>query len=305
MKVGKGNAHGKIILIGEHAVVYGEKAIALPFFPTTCTVLVTPASRNLITSAIFKGIIEEAPQQMDSIIALINELVRHLNLPPLHYHIDSNISIGAGMGSSAAIASAITRSVYAYMNLYLSDVELFNWIQYSEKIAHGNPSGIDALTTSHNNAWIFQKGKSPIKFETKLDAYLIVGESGEIGNTLAAVSHVRELIKEAGKMALINEIGVAVEAAILAYQARNVINLGRVMNTAQSCLKSLGVSTPKIDLLVGLALSNGAVGAKLTGGGFGGCVIALASNQEIAELIKSEWERSTLHTAWILNLNEG
>lgn len=304
MKIGIGTAHGKIILIGEHAVVYGEKAIALPFFPTNCTVTVSNSQESRISSSLYNGIIDTSPIELEAIVTLIKELTKELHLPNLHFKIKSNISIGAGMGSSAAIASAIISAVYNFLDIELSNETRFNWIQFSETIAHGSPSGIDALTTTHDNAWIFQKGQKPIEFDTKINAFLIVGQTGEIGNTKLAVSHVKRIVDEKNKMNLIHEIGEQVEAAHLAYRIGDLNKLGATLNKTQNNLKILGVSTTKIDRLVDMALDNGAVGAKLTGGGLGGCVIALAKNEDIADEIKNAWEKESQLQAWVLNLNE-
>ena len=304
MKIGTGYAHGKIILIGEHAVVYGTKAIALPFLKTKCEVRVSSQKEDLIETFNYIGNLEDAPTEYKAIVCLIIELKEKLNLPPLKYEISSNIPISSGMGSSAAIAGGIVEAVYDYIGLDLSSEERFELTQFSEKIAHGNPSGIDALATSSSNAWLFQKGVKPIPFDPKINAYLIVGQSGRLGNTIEAVNLVRKQINEEDKYYIIEAIGENVIKAYSSYLDRDVNLLGQTMTNTQDLLRNLNLSTKAIDDMVQDALDLGAVGAKLTGGGMGGCVIALAMSERVAKDIQNKWKGYSNLDSWILNLNE-
>ena len=304
MKTGYGKTHGKIILIGEHAVVYGTKAIAIPFFNTTCKVTVCNSEETEIDSLLYSGRLENAPISMESIVSLINELIKTLKLPNLMYNIDSDIPISSGMGSSAAVASGVVEAVYDYLKLELSSKTRFHWIQFSERIAHGNPSGIDALTSTYNNGWLFQKGNEPIKFDAKLNCYLVVGQTGKIGNTKEAVSAVKWLIEEENKMHLIDEIGKEVEIAYDAYINQDINSVSKAMNNAQRILHLLDVSSKEIDEMVDVAMLLGASSAKLTGGGRGGTVIAMANDIEIARTIQKTWEKYSSLKSWILDLNE-
>jgi mevalonate kinase len=304
MKTGYGRTHGKIILIGEHAVVYGTRAIAIPFFNTTCEVSVYQSDDIEINSILYSGKLENAPLSMESVISLINELTKNLKLPNLMYNIDSNIPISSGMGSSAAVASGIVAAVYDYSNIEMSSATRFHWIQFSERIAHGNPSGIDALTTTNDNGWLFQKGFEPIKFDAKLNGFLIVGQTGKIGNTKEAVSAVKRIIEEENKMYLIEEISKEVDIAYFAYINQDIKSVSDAMNNAQNILRILNVSSKEIDEMVDDAMLHGALAAKLTGGGRGGTVIALTEKKEIAETIKNAWENYSDLKGWILDLNE-
>jgi mevalonate kinase len=304
MKTGYGKTHGKIILIGEHAVVYGTKAIAIPFFNTICKVSVYESKEIELDSKVYSGRLENAPLSMESIVSLINELTKSLKLPNLMYNIDSNIPISSGMGSSAAVASGIVEAVYDYLNLKLSNATRFHWIQFSERIAHGNPSGIDALTTTNNNGWLFQKGSEPIKFDAKLNGFLVVGQTGKIGNTKEAVSAVKRIIEEENKMHLIDEIGREVERAYSSYINQEIKSVSEAMDNAQRILRILNVSSKEIDEMVEASMLLGATAAKLTGGGRGGTVIALTENKETAEAIKNAWENYSNLKGWILDLKE-
>lgn len=304
MKIGFGKAHGKIILIGEHAVVYGTRAIAIPFFKTTVVTKVFRNDENYIKSSVYTGKLASAPSEIEAFKSLINELTLKFNLPPMYYEIESNIPISSGMGSSAAIASSIVEAIYDFLGISLTDKSRFEWTQFSERIAHGNPSGIDALTTTHDFGMIFQKSYGPVKFPYYLNGYLIVGESGEKGNTKEAVSAVKRLIEEEDKKHLINQIGIEVEACYEAYLEKDIDKIGHSLIKTQKKLRELEVSTKTIDTMVEIAMDKGAVGSKLTGGGRGGCVIALAKDLKTANNIKEAWVNYTKQSAWILNLNE-
>lgn len=305
MNVGIGYAHGKIILIGEHAVVYGKQALVLPFYATKCKVVVTGNNQKNLYSELYNGELVYAPKELSPIVSLINELSIKFALPNISVKIESNIPISSGMGSSAAVASSIVQAVYNFSNKELSNEERFAWTQFSEIKAHGNPSGIDALATTYNKAWLFQKGQSPKELDFKLNAYLIVGQSGEKGNTKEAVSLVQKLISNGEAMTLIDKLGSLTSVVYEGYLTQNEKLVGKALTNAQKILNSLGISTEKINQMVNLALSNGALGAKLTGGGLGGCVIALAKDYQVATAIKKSWENLTLLKSWILNLNEG
>lgn len=304
MKIGYGKAHGKIILIGEHSVVYGKRAISIPFNKTSCNVEVWENADMEIETSLYNGNILDAPSNMESIISLIKEMKEKLDIPNLYIKIESNIPIGSGMGSSAAIAGAIIEAVYNFLGKELSAKERFRWVQYSEKIAHGNPSGIDALTTSHNNAWLFQREVEPVKFDSKLDAFLVVGQSGELGNTKEAVSLVKRKVEKLNLLRIIDILGETTELCYRMYLEGDIKTVGLNLTTAHIMLKTLGVSTKRLDEMVRNALNLGSLGAKLTGGGLGGCIIALASTEEIARKIKNNWEELTDLQAWILNLKE-
>lgn len=305
MKIGIGKAHGKIILIGEHAVVYGTRAIAIPFFDTKVITKVSEIKEDtFIKSSVYEGKLKDSPSEIEAIISLIHEMTRKFKLPNLYIEIDSDIPISAGMGSSAAIASSIVEAIYDFLDLELNQKTRFEWTQFSERIAHGNPSGIDALTTTYDHALFFQKGHDPVKFNIQLDGYLVVGESGEKGNTKEAVSAVRRLVNDENKINLINDIGREVENCFDALKKQDIETVGSTLLKTQKKLNQLEVSTPVIDEMVKLAVERGALGAKLTGGGRGGCVIALAKSEEDAHIIKSSWMAYTKQKAWILSLSE-
>ncbi|MFA5542595.1 MAG: mevalonate kinase [Bacilli bacterium] len=304
MKKGIGHAHGKIILIGEHAVVYKTRAIAIPYNKTKVVTKVYESNKPNIISDLFTGDISNATGEIYSTVSLIEKLTKEFNLEPLTYEIISNIPISSGMGSSAAIASSIVEAVFDYLKLSLSNETRLKWIAYSEEIAHGNPSGIDALTTTFDNTWLFKKYEVPTKISINLKGYLIVSETDILGKTKEAVSLVRKVVEDENKMYLIDEIGSQVELCYQGLTNNNIEMVANAMNIAQRCLKELHVSTNTIDEMVNIALNNQALAAKLTGGGLGGCVIAITDTLDKANLVKESWEKYINKTSWILNFED-
>lgn len=305
MKYGIGKAHGKIILIGEHAVVYNHSAIAIPFFATTITSKVYQAPSTKIASCLFTGEINDAPEELLPIVELIKNMQKTLNCGNIWIEIESNIPASAGMGSSAATASAIVEAIYQYVGISLDYKTRFDWVQFSEMLAHGNPSGIDALTTTHDNAWLFSKVKKPEAFSSYLPAYLVVGTSNQKGNTKDSIQIVKDKMKEDSMKNAIDRIGSLVEITLAAYTAQNVEEVGKCLSEAHGLLNLLGVSTITINQMVSIAIENGAVGAKLTGGGLGGCVIALTKTKQEAIKIRNNWLDQFDAQTWMLDLREG
>lgn len=302
MKQGIGRAHGKIILVGEHAVVYNHPAISIPFFETQCEVTVEEAIEMTILSDIFTGKLQDAPSSLQPITQLVLTLRDTLHTPDLAIQITSNIPEGSGMGSSAAVASSVVEAIYDFLDLPLEDKVRYHWTQFAETLAHGNPSGIDALTTTYHNGWLFQKNKKPIPFSSQLPAYLVVGNSLEKGNTKESVMHVKEQVDKFGGKASIEAIAIETTKCFDAYLQLDAKTVGECLTAAQKELKLLGVSTNKIDNMVKDALELGALGAKLTGGGKGGCVIALAVSEENAIMIRNHWQEQFTHQVWIRKL---
>lgn len=304
-----GMASGKIILMGEHAVVYGQPAIAMPFSAVGIRATVTQEGQALsVSCAFYQGLVHEMPKIWESLKHAIRFSLYRIGAPTdpaIHIDIDSTIPAERGMGSSAAVAVAIARALFAFYQKELTDQELWDIVQSSEKIAHGNPSGVDAATTSGKQPVFFIKDKTIQPLEINVDAYLVVGDSGKTGHTLEAVQDVALLCQrnqEAKKW--IEELGKLTRSAkeLLSSGQNNI--LGQIMNQAHSLLQKLTVSDDILDQMVIVAREQGALGAKLTGGGRGGCMIALAENQSQAQDIAQALEDAGARQTWIQYLGE-
>lgn len=308
---GRGQANGKIILIGEHAVVYHQPAIALPFPATKVTATIRPASHNQTTidCEFYRGLVSEMPELLDSLSQTIDLSLKKLGQTgaALMITIDSSIPAERGMGSSAAVAVALTRALFDYYHHPLSQEDLLLIVQEAEKIAHGNPSGLDALMTSSTDPYYFIKGQAPQVIPLHLEAVLIVADTGMTGQTKKVVEHIAGKVASPEKQLYedtLFQIGQLTLQAKAALSSNDPIALGKILNDAQDHLKCLGASNDLLDHLIMVARNNGALGAKLTGGGAGGCFIALAKNTEAAKTIQKELEKNGAKNTWLYEMSD-
>ncbi|MCP1639631.1 mevalonate kinase [Streptococcus gallinaceus] len=304
-----GKASGKIILMGEHAVVYGQPAIAMPFSAVEIVSQVSKKGDALsVSCAFYEGLVHQMPKVWESLKHAIRFSLYRIGAPTdpaIHIEIRSSIPAERGMGSSAAVAVAVARSLFAFYQKELTDQELWEIVQSSEKIAHGNPSGIDALTTSGKSPIYFVKRQTIEAISLRLDAYLVVADTGITGNTHQAISDVARLVAENPEAETwIKELGRLTQATRDALAKGQVGVLGDLMNQAQIYLQKLGVSMDTLDEYVTISRQQGALGAKLTGGGRGGCMIALAADQKTAQMIAATLTDAGARRTWIQYLGE-
>ena len=304
LKLATGKSHAKIILLGEHAVVYNEPAIALPLPDLKMVATITPRSfGQIILAGNYQGSLNEMTEAFEGIRQLINRLLRFFSNPKLAFtlKLESNIPLERGMGSSAATAVAIIRAFFALFETELSDRDLQRWANVEEAITHGSPSGIDAATAAHDVPVWFVKGQKPMPISMSLDATLIIADTGVHGQTGLAVSVVREqlLNEPVETQDHLSELGKLSVQAQEFLAANSIEKLGPIMNSAQQHLSALGVSHPYLDALVDAALEAGALGAKLTGGGVGGTMLALASNDANIDAIASALEAAGAREIWV------
>lgn len=289
-KVGVGQAHSKIILIGEHAVVYGYPAISLPLLEVEVTCKVVPA---------------ESPWRLyeeDTLSMAVYTSLEYLDITEacIRCEIDSAIPEKRGMGSSAAISIAAIRAVFDYYQADLPHDVLEILVNRAEMIAHMNPSGLDAKTCLSDQPIRFIKNVGFTELEMDLSAYLVIADTGVYGHTREAI----QVVQNKGKDALpfLHALGELTQQAEDAISQKDAEELGQILSQAHLHLKEIGVSSPEADHLVETALSHGALGAKMSGGGLGGCIIALADNlthaQELAERLE---EKGAVQT-WIESL---
>ena len=289
-KLGVGQAHSKIILIGEHAVVYGYPAISLPLLEVEVTCKVVPA---------------ESPWRLyeeDTLSMAVYASLEYLDITEacIRCEIDSAIPEKRGMGSSAAISIAAIRAVFDYYQAELPHDVLEILVNRAEMIAHMNPSGLDAKTCLSDQPIRFIKNVGFTELEMALSAYLVIADTGVYGHTREAI----QVVQNKGKDALpfLHALGELTQQAEDAILQKDAEELGQILSQAHLHLKEIGVSSPEADHLVETALSHGALGSKMSGGGLGGCIIALADNlthaQELAERLE---EKGAVQT-WIESL---
>lgn len=307
-KIAISDAHSKLILAGEHAVVYGKPAIAIPF-PLKVTSIVEKSNGSIIfESDIYTGFISNMPVKLKGISNCIKETLKHLNKPEenLKIKIISSIPIGRGLGSSAAISISIVRSLFSFFKKRLTENELFSLVQIAENYAHGNSSGLDIMAILSKYPILFEKERGILPIKSKSSLYIVVADTGKTSDTRVAVGNVRKRYNLNPKnmqksLDKIEEITIEIKKTLL---NGNIKLLGKLLTDNHNELINIGVSDKDLNDLVKTALSSNALGAKLTGGGLGGCMIALANSPQHARLISNELIESGASQSWYFSTNE-
>jgi len=290
----KASAPGKIILFGEHAVVYNRPALAVPVNQVHADVEVLDSSRAGIwihaplidLHAELTSLPSDHP--IGSVILKLFQLFDISQTPDLEINISSTIPVAAGLGSGAAVSVALTRALSYFLLRPLSNDEINPLVFEIEKLHHGTPSGIDNTVIVYNMPVYFIKNQPIETFKTGKPFTIVIGDTGISALTKESVGDVRLLwLRNTNYFEnVFNEISQISLIARRSIESGRPELLGELMDHNHTLLQEMTVSSPELDTLVSAAKHAGALGAKLSGGGRGGNMIALV-DQPKAESVAS------------------
>ena len=301
---GQGIGFGKAILFNEHFVVYGIPSIVSAIGKYT-TAKLEPYDKpewTLIDNrkATPKYKEDKLDQQKDS----INKIFKKMNIDfsggGLKIILEGNLFAASGIGASAASCVAIARALSKYYDLDLSDDEINDIAYEGEKGYHGNPSGVDNTASTYGGLIWFKRGEpneiDRISLPNPVE--VVIGNTGKVANTAAAVAGVKER-REKNPEKYQEIFNRAENIAYLAKRAlseEDFVEVGKLMNESHKLLQQIEVSSRELDFLVSIARESGALGAKLTGGGLGGNMIALTPGKELQEKVVTAIEKEGFQT---------
>lgn len=319
------SAPGKIILCGEHAVVYGRPAIALPLHEVRARATVEPAkttdgfsfSAPDFGRTWFLDAKPDDPLSQFAVEVLAALGVKHT--PALHITITSAIPIASGMGSGAAVATALARALANHFGAKLTNEQISALVYENERRLHGTPSGIDNTVVAFERPLWFERGQeagggvqgsedketgnAPMLQPLSVAApfTLLIGDTGVRSATRLPVGYVRRRwrAKPARYEALFDQVGEIAHAIRAALAAGEIAALGPLLDRNHWLLQQIGVSSPELDHLVAAAKAAGALGAKLSGAGWGGVMLALATPEtpeRVAEALRAAGATQVLRT---------
>lgn len=281
-----GTASGKVILFGEHAVVYGRPAIAVPVHDRQATATVERASpgsgillqaEDLGQRYQLSGASQDDP--LGLIVRLTLEALEVSSHQDLTVTVHSTIPIASGLGSGAAVSAAVVRALATHFDGELNPTQTSELVYQTEVIHHGTPSGIDNTVVAFERPVYFVKGQPPECFRVGHPFHLLIGGTGIPSSTKAAVADVRQgwEANRARYESVFDAIGRIADEGRRAIKGGDVTAIGPLMDRNQKLLREIGVSSPELEQLISAAKEAGARGAKLSGAGRGGNMIALVA----------------------------
>ncbi|TQL19208.1 mevalonate kinase [Streptomyces sp. SLBN-134] len=331
---GVGRAHGKAILLGEHAVVYGAPALAIPVpqLPVTASARLRPGDDDGADEVAFElagpGSTSRIPSSSSGLRRLVAEFKEWAGVADglrADVLIDCSIPQGRGLGSSAACARAAVLALADLLGRRLDARATFDLVQASEKVTHGRASGIDALATGAASPLLFRSGTArelplPVPGDgpapprerageraaadgsSGSGGLFVIADSGVSGGTREAVELLRRGFEREPRTreAFVGQVSDLTNEAVRDLARGRWDGFGRRMTENHRLLRDIGISTDRIDALVEAALAAGSLGAKLSGGGLGGCMIALADGAERAATVVSGLREAGAVRTWIV-----
>jgi mevalonate kinase len=295
MAGGVGRACGKVILLGEHAVVYGVPAIAVGIDrgarARATTLLAGPSRLHVVGWNIDVNESERGPDLACAFRSLLDAVRTSVpSLPPQAVDVEADLPPGGGLGCSAAMGVAIARALDPRVSDDVLQARAMAW----ERVFHGNPSGVDAAVAARGGCIFFRRGEALEAVRARGTLHLCIGSTGTASSTKSMVDAVARLRARRPEVVetSFDAVRLLVQNARAAIVAGDRFALGRLMDLNQTLLSALFVSTPDIERMCAMARGAGALGAKLTGAGGGGSVVALVPSAAVANAVLAVWEEA-------------
>lgn len=303
-------APGKIILLGEHAVVYGRPALAVPVRQVQACAIIEAAASGppggvlLVSPDLGLGSWLSDLPTGDPLAAITRATVAALApgpFDPIRVTITSAIPVASGLGSSAAVSVAIARALSQHFGGELGDSRISELAFEVERIHHGTPSGIDNTVVAFDRPVFFRRGEAPEPMAIGGPFHFLIGDTGVAAPTAEAVGRVRQhwQADPPALEAAFDRIAALVLDARQALLEGSVERLGADLRRNHALLQELDVSSTGLDRLVQAADAAGALGAKMSGGGMGGNMIALVSTdrrESVADALRRAGAVGVLQT---------
>jgi mevalonate kinase len=290
-------------------VVYGRPAIAVPVTQVWATVVVRPGrqGQGILLQATDLGVqgsldqVTDAGDKLHPMATTVRNTLRYLRLPEtsdLTLRVSSTVPVARGLGSGAAVSTAIVRALAQHFGKAVSTQDVSDLVYEIEVIHHGTPSGIDNTVIAYEKPVFFVRGRDIEPLTVGRPFWLVVGDTGVASPTRLAVAQVRDAWKQdpAHYDACFDSIAALVEKARQAIVSGNIEPLGNLMDENQRILRAIGVSSPELDRLLTAAREAGATGAKLCGAGLGGNMVALADAATAEAVATALWHAGAVNS---------
>jgi len=299
------SAPAKVILFGEHFVVYGEPAIVMAIDRRVyaeaelrkdkrlCLRSVNLNLAGYFENGVFQveqGSAKEAKSKFDPLKLVVEKVFEiYGESVGLDVEVNSTVPVAAGLGSSAAVAASVTAAVGALLKVKMSKEAVFRISYEAEKIVHGTPSEVDPSISTFGGALLFQMDTGFKPLDVKADVPLVIGYTGVERSARVQVAKVRDIRNKYSGVSdhMMKAAREIVLKALDALRDGDLGTLGDLMNINHALLCGLGVSDESLEWLINAARKAGALGAKLTGAGGGGCMIALAENERLKQVLEA------------------